>query len=70
MMDGEKLYQGEAPSLFGEQSVDGVDLEHLRYNLTLTPAQRIERNLRAVESMQVLYEAVRLARHRRPRSHA
>ena len=67
-MDVEKLHPVEALSLFGEQSVDGVDLEHLRYNLTLTPAQRIERNLRAVESMQVLYEAVRLARHRRTRA--
>ena len=64
-MDGKKLTAEEARYWYGEQDENGVDLEHLRYNLSLTPEQRIERNRRAVESLRAIREAVRVSRYRR-----
>ena len=43
--------KGYDPVAAGEQAEDGTDLEGIRYNLTLTVAQRIEQHRSALESI-------------------
>ena len=51
------LLDGYDPVAAGEQDEAGVDLEGLRYNLTLTPEQRFEQHNRALAN----YIAIRNA---------
>lgn len=52
---------------YGEQNEFGVDIERLRFNLALTPAERLARTRRAVESLLTLRAAFESARSARPR---
>lgn len=45
---------GYDPVAAGEQDENGTDLVGIRYNLTLSVAQRIEQHRRALESMSWL----------------
>ena len=69
-MEAEKLTPEEARHWYGEQDEFGNDLEWLRYNLTLTPAQRYEKHQRALESVLILRDAAKQARYRRTRQGA
>ncbi|MBN9504283.1 MAG: hypothetical protein J0H02_21075 [Armatimonadetes bacterium] len=59
-MDGETPTSNEFP----EQDEFGNDLERLRYNLTLTPKQRIEQHNNALRSVLRIREARERARNR------
>ena len=48
--------EGYDPVAAGEQAEDGTDLEGIRYNLTLTVAQRIERHRQGLASLLFLEE--------------
>lgn len=52
---------------YGEQDDYGVDLARLRFNLKLSPAERLLRTRRAVESLLTLRAAFESARSARPR---
>ena len=48
--------KGYDPVAAGEQAEDGTDLEGIRYNLTLTVAQRIEQHRQGLSSLLFLEE--------------
>jgi hypothetical protein len=61
-MAKQDLLDGYDPVAEGEQTVDGTDLIGIRYNLSLSLAERIEQHRRAAESMQWLQKFRDVAR--------
>ncbi len=64
-MDGKKLTPEETRYWYGEQDEFGNDLERLRYNLSLTPKERLEQHNRALISVLRIREAVRRSDYRK-----
>jgi len=52
----------EADAVWGEQDENGVDLAQLRYNLTLSDAEKIEQHDRALRFTLKCMEAAERAR--------
>ena len=66
-MGDEEWMEDYDPVAAGEQTEDGTDLEGIRYNLTLTVAQRIEQHRSAMESilwLRKLQDVPRSSSHR------
>ena len=64
-MDMEHDLDGYDPIAEGEQAEDGTDLVGIRYNLTLTVAQRIEQHRQGLSSL-LWIEKLRHAPRSRP----
>ena len=56
MVDKEWM-EGYDPVASGEQDANGIDLDTLRYNLSLTPEQRWERYVASATQMLKLIDA-------------
>jgi hypothetical protein len=65
VMDGEKQSPEAVRYWYGEQDLDGNDLDRLRESLALTPSERYHRHNRALASVNKIREAVRVARFRK-----
>ncbi len=60
-MSSERITVGpELPPVLAEAQAAGVDLDHLRHNLSLTPAQRLARLQAGIRMMHTLRAARRL----------